>query len=155
MVFHVSLMTAETCFVLRLVLRFAVDKSAEPPAACGSIFFRVFDHDLNCRCRARDEGPLELIRRDALPGQFDKNGPIRKGKRFLPVCCHRQRVPHNGSKLVERTCLVGRRDHFPLPISSRDGDAENRRRALAFTLSEAEGIAAKTNGAMKAANIQT
>jgi hypothetical protein len=38
-VFHVSLMAAEARFVLRLVLRFAVDKSAEAQPPVAAYFF--------------------------------------------------------------------------------------------------------------------
>jgi hypothetical protein len=87
--FHIRQMAAEACVVLRLVDRLAVDKTAESPPARSGVPFRVFDHDLHCRSRAVHGGPLDLRGRDALPGQFDENGPIRKGKGTLPVRFHR------------------------------------------------------------------
>jgi DNA-directed RNA polymerase subunit beta len=91
----------------------------------GGVFFRVLDHELNCRNRAGDEDPLELSGWNPFPGQFGKHGAIRKRQVSLPVRRHRQRVAEDGSNLVERFAVMGRRDKFPLPVAIGNGHAKD------------------------------
>jgi hypothetical protein len=79
MPFHSIFVASKAGLVLRLVDWFAVNKSAEPPNARGTVLFRVFDHDLDCGGRTGDESGFKFRGLNMLPGELCKNGSIREG----------------------------------------------------------------------------
>jgi len=64
---------------------------------------------------------------NALVGQFDENGAVRKGQGSRPDRVDSDRVAENGAKLVQWRRFLGRCDEFPLPVAAGDGNAVDGR----------------------------
>ena len=95
----------------------------QPPVA--GYFVRVFDHELHRRGRSRNEGAVDVGRRDMLPRELRQDRPIREGERAGPIGRHRDRVAENAAQLVKAR-HVRRGDQLPLPVSGRNSYTEDR-----------------------------
>ena len=62
-----------------------------------------------------------------LPGELRQDGPVGEWKFPVAIRIHRNRVPEDRPKLIERFAFLGWRDEFPLPITFGNGDAVDRR----------------------------
>jgi hypothetical protein len=85
-------------------------------SAIRSIFFRVLDHDLNCRCGPADEGAIDPSEWHVFPCELGEYRAIRERKRSVPVLRHRNDVTENAPEFVQ-TRFMRDGDQLPLAVA--------------------------------------